>query len=59
MAERDTSVNALVRDFLVEPTKSDFNRRKRLQQEGLASVRVFRGGDRLSREEIHDRRKVR
>jgi plasmid stability protein len=60
-AERDTSVSALVRDFLVElaEDESDFDRRKRLQQEVLASVRGFRASDRLSREEVHDRKKVR
>jgi len=35
---------------------SDFDRRKRLQQEVLASVRGFRASDRFSREEIHDRK---
>ena len=60
-AERDTSVSALVRDFLVElaEDESDFDRRKRLQQEVLASVRGFRASDRLSREEVHDRKKIR
>jgi hypothetical protein len=45
-AKRDTSV-------------SDFERRKRLQDEVLASIRVFRAGDRLSREDVHDRAAVR
>jgi plasmid stability protein len=60
-AERDTSVSALVRDFLVElaEDESDFDRRKRLQQEVLSSVRGFRASARLSREEIHDRKKIR
>jgi plasmid stability protein len=60
-AERDTSVSALVRDFLVElaEDESDFDRRKRLQQEVLASVRGFRASDRLSRAEVHDRKKIR
>jgi plasmid stability protein len=60
-AERDSSVSALVRDFLIELASevSDFERRKRLQDEVIASIRNFRAADRLSREEVHDRAKVR
>jgi plasmid stability protein len=60
-AERDTSVSALVRELLTElaEDESDFERRKRLQDEVIASVRDFRAADRLSREEIHDRKTVR
>lgn len=60
-AERNISVSALVREFLTEIAtgKSDFERRKRLQDEVIASIRAFRAGDRLSREEIHDRAVVR
>jgi plasmid stability protein len=56
-AERDTSVTALVRDFLthLDDEESDFERRRRLQAEILASVNEFRAGDRLSREESHER----
>ena len=56
-AERDTSVSALVREFLTSlgDEESDFERRKRLQAEVLASVKEFRAGDRMSREEVHDR----
>ena len=55
-AERDTSVSALVRDFLISlGNGSDFERRKRLQDEVLASIGAFRGGDRITRDEIHDR----
>jgi hypothetical protein len=56
-ASRDTSVSALVRDFLASlgDEESDFERRKRLQVEVLASVRRFRGGGRLTRDEAHDR----
>lgn len=56
-AERDTSVSALVRDFLVgmAQEESDFERRKRLERETLASIASFRAGDRLSREEIYRR----
>jgi len=56
-AARDTSVSALVRGFLesLGEGESDFERRKRLQAEVLASVRRFRAGDRLERDEVHDR----
>lgn len=60
-AERDVSVSELVRDFLVRLSQdeSDFDRRKRLQDEILASVRAFRAADRLKRDEVHDRRAIR
>jgi plasmid stability protein len=56
-AERDTSVSALVREFLLSlgDEESDFERRKRLQAEVLASVKDFRAGDRTSREGAHER----
>ena len=60
-AEMDTSVSALVRDFLqgVAGEESDFERRRRLQQEVLGSIRSFRAADRLNRDEVHDRRALR
>ena len=56
-AELDTSVSALVRDFLASLSdgKSDFERRRRLQDEVLATIDSFSARDRLSRDEIHDR----
>jgi plasmid stability protein len=56
-AARDTSVSALVREFLagLGEEASDFERRKRLQAEVLASVRMFRAGGRLGRDETHNR----
>ncbi len=56
-AELDTSVSGLVRDFLksLSCDESDFERRRRLQDEVLATVESFRARDRLSREELHDR----
>ncbi|MCP5111831.1 MAG: hypothetical protein GY953_13455 [bacterium] len=56
-AERDTSVSALVRKFLVAlgDEESDFDRRKRLQHEVIASIKSFRASDRLSRDKIHQR----
>jgi hypothetical protein len=56
-AARDTSVSALVREFLagLDSEESDFDRRRRLQDEVLESVRRFRAGGRLKRDEAHDR----
>ena len=56
-AARDTSVSALVREYLVSlgDEESDFDRRRLLQDEVLASVRRFRAGGRLKRDETHDR----
>jgi hypothetical protein len=60
-AERDTSVSALVREFLehLGEHESDFERRKRLQDEVIASIRAFSAADRLPRDQIHDRYAVR
>jgi plasmid stability protein len=60
-AERDTSVSGLVRDLLasIGEEESDFERRKRLQDEVLASIQSFRAGGRLSREQVHNRDAVR
>jgi len=56
-AARDTSVSALVRGFLMslEAEESDFERRKRLQDEVLGTVRSFRASDRMKRDEVHAR----
>ena len=60
-AERDTSVSALVREFLLRlgEEESDFERRRRLQTEVLASLKNFRAGDRVTREEAHERNALR
>jgi len=59
-AERDRSLSALVREWLIDLSgrESDFERRERLQGEVLDSIESFRAGDRLSREQVH-RREVR
>ena len=56
-AERDTSVGALVRELLTELAgdERDFERRKRLQDEVIASIRGFRAADRLTRDELRER----
>ena len=60
-AERDTSVSALVREFLTSlgEEESDFERRKRLQAEVLASIKDFRAGDRMTRDEARERNALR
>jgi hypothetical protein len=56
-AQRDTSLSALVRDYLIGVARedSDFERRKRLQDEVLRSIRRFRAANRLKREALHER----
>ncbi len=56
-AEADTSVSALVKQFLNDMAReeTEFERRKRLQSETLATIRSFRAGDRLKREDVYDR----
>jgi hypothetical protein len=56
-AERDTSVSALVREFLEQIATEDteFARRKQLERDVLGSIRAFRAGDRLGRDQVHDR----
>ena len=60
-AELDTSLSALVRDFLISlgEEETDFEKRKRLQDEVLRSIVAFRANDRMSRDEAHDRRALR
>lgn len=56
-AERDTSVGALVREFLTSfaEEEPDFTRRKRLQEDVLRSIRRFRAANRLERNALHER----
>jgi hypothetical protein len=60
-AELDTSVSALVKKYLVELAgqETDFERRRRLQAETLATIRSFSAADRLTRDEVHARRAIR
>jgi hypothetical protein len=60
-AELDTSVSAVVSRFLEEfaGQETDYERRKRLQAQTLASIRSFRAGSRSSRDEAHDRNALR
>jgi hypothetical protein len=56
-AERDTSVSALVKRFLVElaSDESETDRLKRQEAALRASIRTFRASDRLSRDDLHRR----
>ena len=52
------TLSSVVRAFLIQfaAGEIDYESRKRLQAETLASIKTFRAGDRLTREEMHDRR---
>lgn len=56
-AELGTSVSAMVRRFLNELAggDTDFQRRKRAQAQALDSIKAFRAGNRLTRDEVHAR----
>jgi plasmid stability protein len=56
-AERDTSVSALVRDFLREiaAEEGDTEGLARLERELRDQITTFRAGDRVDREALHAR----
>ena len=58
-AEKDTSLSAVVKEFLTRfaEEETEFERKKRLQDEVLAGITKFRGGSRVSRDELHQRGK--
>lgn len=58
-AEMDTSVSALVRDYLagLGSQESEFERLKRLELETRERIVGFDPNDRLSREELYERRR--
>lgn len=60
-AERDMSISALVREFLMRlgDEESEFERRRRLQDEVLETIQGFRAGSRLSRDQVHRRHALR
>ena len=60
-AESGTSVSAAVRKFLIRWSgeETEFDRRKRLQHETLRSIDTFSAADRLPREELYRRGRVR
>jgi hypothetical protein len=57
-AEQDTSVSALVKQFLTELAdgESDTERLKREERALRERITSFRAADRLSREDLHQRR---
>lgn len=56
-AEQGRSVSALVADFLqsIADEDAEFARLEALQKRLQAEITNFRGSDRLSRDEVHDR----
>ncbi|WP_353640800.1 DUF6364 family protein [Mesorhizobium sp. WSM2239] len=56
-AENDTSVSAMVRDYLAQlaNTETEFERLKRKEAGLRLKVRGFSASDRLSRDEVHER----
>ena len=60
-AERGISVSAAVREFLIRwaGEETEFDRLKRLQDETLRGIDGFSAGNRLPREEIYRRGRLR
>lgn len=58
-AAEDTSVSAIVRQFLIDfaASETEVERLKREEQELRAQISTFRAADRLSRDDIHARRR--
>ena len=58
-AQRDTSVSALVKRFLTELAsgESEFERLRREEQALRERITNFSASDRLSRDELYDRRR--
>ena len=58
-AERDTSVSALVRQFLVDLAAEggEFERLKRLERTVREQITEFSASDRLGRNELYDKRR--
>jgi plasmid stability protein len=58
-AERDTSVSALVRQFLVElaADEGEFERLKQLERAVREQITEFSASDRLSRDELYGKRR--
>ena len=56
-AEANTSVSALVKHYLTQLAtgESRFDRLMRLEEETRAQIKSFRAGDRLTRDEVHER----
>jgi plasmid stability protein len=59
-AEMDTSVSAVVKNYLIEfaTTETEFERLERQEEEIRCKMIGFRGSDRLSRDELYDRKRT-
>lgn len=57
-AQRDTSVSALVKQFLTKLAsgETEFERLKRLEEETRAQITNFSASENLPRDELYDRR---
>jgi predicted transcriptional regulator len=57
-AQRDTSVSAMVRQFLLDLAsgETEFERLKRLEQELRAQITDFSASENVPRDELYDRR---
>jgi len=53
----DRSVSALVRDYLTRLVQQDleFERCQKIQVEALRQIDAFRAGDRIPRDQVHER----
>lgn len=60
-AEQGQSLSALVADYLrgLSDRSAEFARLEQLQADVMATIGNFSAGDRLSRDEVHDRRALR
>lgn len=60
-AEMDKSLSALVRDYInsLGAEETEFERLARLEREVRATITGFSGSDRLSRDELYDRKRAR
>ncbi len=58
-AELDTSVSAMVREYLASVTRreDEFTRLERMEQSVRERIKAFDGGDRLSRDELYEKRR--
>jgi hypothetical protein len=57
-AERDTSISALVKDYLVKLGSGESEDERLIREERALreQIRAFRASDRVSRDALHDRR---
>jgi plasmid stability protein len=58
-AELETSVSALVKRYLVDlaGSETEFERLEKLERTLRDRIVAFRAGDRLTRDEVHERRR--